>query len=75
MTASLAFWLRPTSRATPRVYEPPAASAAISFETELADRIQEGLRRQSEFRGEVSYDPKTLEARSVNLRSIVAISW
>ena len=29
---------------------------AISFETELADRIQEGLRRQSEFRGEVSYD-------------------
>ena len=44
---------------------------AISFETELADRIQEGLRRQSEFRGEVSYDPKTLEARSVNLQSIV----
>ncbi|MEJ7656825.1 MAG: hypothetical protein WKF33_07335 [Thermoleophilaceae bacterium] len=44
---------------------------AISFETELADRIQEGLRRQSEFRGEVSYDPKTLEARSVSLRSIV----
>ena len=25
---------------------------AISFETEFADRIQEGLRRQSEFRGE-----------------------
>ena len=49
---------------------------AISFETELADRIQEGLRGQSEFRGEVSYDPKTPEARSVNLRSIVrAISW
>ncbi|MBA3838995.1 MAG: hypothetical protein H0X55_01660 [Thermoleophilaceae bacterium] len=44
---------------------------AIRFETELADNIQEGLRRQSEFRGEVSYDPKTLEARSVSLRSIV----
>jgi hypothetical protein len=44
---------------------------AISFETELADRIQEGLRRQLEFRGEVSSDPTTLEARSVNLRSIV----
>lgn len=44
---------------------------AIRFETELADRIQEGLRRQSEFRGEVSYDPQTLEARSVSLRSIV----
>ncbi len=29
------------------------------------------MRRQSEFRGEVSYDPKTLEARSVSLRSIV----
>ncbi len=38
---------------------------AIRFEAELADSIQEGLRRQAEFLGEVGYDPKTLEARSV----------
>ena len=30
MTAWSAFWLRPTSRATPRVYEPSAASASRS---------------------------------------------
>ncbi|MEJ7656134.1 MAG: hypothetical protein WKF33_03775 [Thermoleophilaceae bacterium] len=44
---------------------------AIRFETELADSIQEGLGRQAEFLGEVSYDPKTLEARSVSLRRIL----
>ncbi len=44
---------------------------AIRFEAELADSIQEGLRRQAEFLGEVSYDPKTLEARSVSLRRIL----
>jgi hypothetical protein len=43
----------------------------IRFEPELADSIQEGLRRQAEFVGEVNYDPKTMEARSVNLRRIV----
>jgi len=36
---------------------------AIRFEAELADSIQEGLRRQAEFLGEVSYDAKTMEAR------------
>jgi len=44
---------------------------AIRFEAELADSIQEGLRRQAEFLGEVSYDAKTMEARSVSLRRIV----
>lgn len=44
---------------------------AVRFEPQLADSIQEDLRRAGEFRGEVSYDPKTMEARSVKLRSIV----
>jgi len=44
---------------------------AVQFEREFADSIQEGLRRQAEFVGEVSYNPKTMEARSVNLRRIV----
>lgn len=44
---------------------------AVRFEPELADNIQHGLRRQAEFLGEVSYDPKTMEARSVKLRRIV----
>ena len=72
MTASSEFSSRPTSRATPRARAPPGGQRiAIRFETELADSIQEGLRRQAEFLREVSYDPKTLEARSVSLRSIV----
>jgi len=44
---------------------------AVTFESEFADKIQEGLRRQAELSGEVEYDPKTLEARSVKLRRIV----
>jgi hypothetical protein len=44
---------------------------SVRFEPDLADSIQEGLRRQAELLGEVSYDPKTMEARSVNLRRIV----
>lgn len=43
----------------------------ILFSFELADAIQEGLRRQAELVGEVSYDPKTMEARSVELHKIV----
>jgi hypothetical protein len=44
---------------------------AVRFAPELADSIQEGLRRQAEFIGEVSYNPKTMDAQSVNLRRIV----
>jgi len=44
---------------------------AVQFEREFADSIQDGLRHQAEFLGEVSYDPRTMEARSVNLRRIV----
>lgn len=44
---------------------------AVSFDPELADTIQDALRRQAEFEGEVEYDPKTLEARAVKLRRIV----
>jgi len=43
----------------------------VHFEPELADDIQDGLRRQAEFIGEVSYDPNTTEAHSVSLRRIV----
>lgn len=64
------------SRAILRVYEPPAASASRSA---LRPSSPTGFRKAcggSRSSGEVSYDPKTLEARSVNLRSIVrAISW
>jgi len=42
----------------------------VHFAAELADDVQEALRRQAEFRGEVSYDPKTLRARAVELRRI-----
>lgn len=44
---------------------------AVRFDPDLADDIYEGLRRQAEFLGEVSYDPKTMEAKAVELRRIV----
>jgi hypothetical protein len=43
----------------------------VRFEPDLADSIQDGLRRQAELIGEVSYDPKTREAHAVSLRRIV----
>jgi len=60
---------------TARVRTTGGQRIAIRSETELADSIQEGLRRQAEFLGEVSYDPKTLESRSVSLRRIVRGDW
>lgn len=56
---------------TARLRTPGGQRIAVRFEPELADNIQHGLRRQAEFLGEVSYDPKTMEARSVKLRRIV----
>jgi len=44
---------------------------SVRFEPELADSIHDGLRHQTELRGEVRYDPKTMVARSVNLRRII----
>jgi hypothetical protein len=43
----------------------------VQFPVELADEIQQALREPARLRGEVRYDPKTSEARSVQLQEIV----
>lgn len=43
----------------------------VQFPPELADEIQQALREPARLRGEVLYDPKTSEARAVELRQIV----
>lgn len=58
-------------RNTARLRTAAGQGVSVRFEPDLADSIQEGLRRQTELVGEVTYDPKTMEARSVNLRRIV----
>jgi hypothetical protein len=44
---------------------------AVRFGPELADQVQEALRHQAQFGGEVAYDPKTMSARSVKLNKIL----
>jgi len=44
---------------------------AVRFGPELADDVQEALRHQAQFGGEVAYDPKTMSARSVKLNKIL----
>jgi hypothetical protein len=58
-------------RHTARVRRPGGDPVGIQFPPELADEIQEALRKQAEFEGEVRYDPKTMQARDVQLRRIV----
>jgi hypothetical protein len=42
----------------------------VSFDDDLADEIQDALRHQASFRGEVVYDRKTNVAKSVSLQRI-----
>lgn len=43
----------------------------VRFDDGLADGVQEGLRRRAEFVGEVHFDPRTMQAGSIQLRRIV----
>lgn len=43
----------------------------VSFETDLADEIQEALRSQTGIEGLVHYDGRTTQARTVELRAVV----
>ena len=43
----------------------------VSFETDLADEIQEALRSQTGIEGLVHYDGRTAQARTVELRAVV----
>jgi hypothetical protein len=58
-------------RHTARLRTPSGDPVVIRFPSELADEIQEALREQAKFEGEVRYDPKTMQARDVELRRVV----
>jgi len=45
-------------------------AVTVSFDADLADEIQNALRRPASFQGQVKYDPETMAARSVRLTSI-----
>lgn len=57
-------------RFTARLRAPDGQAAAVTFDEELADDIQEALRRPAEVVGEVRYDPETSQAISVDVRAI-----
>jgi hypothetical protein len=56
---------------TARLRSPAGDAVVVRFDETLDDDIQEALRRQSQFVGEVRYDPKTSQARDVQLRRVL----
>ncbi len=56
---------------TARLRGPGGTKTQVQFPPELADEIKQALREPARLRGEVRYDPKTSEARAVELRQIV----
>lgn len=55
---------------TARLRSPTGGRIVVSFAEELADDIQDALRQQAQFVGEVTYDEKAAQAVSVDLREI-----
>jgi hypothetical protein len=53
-----------------RLRSPDGQAVSVTFGEELADEIQEALRRQAGFIGQVVYDRDSMQARSVALHSI-----
>ena len=56
---------------TARLRSPGGSKTTVAFPADLADEIQEALRAPARLRGEVRYDAKTSEARSIELRQLV----
>ncbi len=57
-------------RFSARLRTQSGAQVSVAFEPDLADAIQDALRRPAAFRGEVSYDARTSTAKDVHLRAI-----
>jgi hypothetical protein len=55
---------------TARLRIPTGERVAVSFDDDLADAIQEALRRQAQLVGEVTYDEAESRATAVRLREI-----
>ena len=59
-------------RHTARLQTSANETVTVTFPPELDDDVQEALRGQAEFAGEVTYDPVTDTAKRVQLRSVSA---
>jgi len=57
-------------RRSARLRTPFGQAIAVHFDADLDDAVYETLRHQSELRGEVTYDPETLEVRSIRVRRL-----
>lgn len=57
-------------RRTARLRSPDGQAVSVTFHEDLEDDVQEALRRQAGFVGQVVYDPETMQARSVALHAI-----
>lgn len=55
---------------TARLRTPTEPAVQVAFDDDLADDIQDALRQQASFRGEVLYDPRSNVAKSVRLQRI-----
>lgn len=57
-------------RRTARLRSPDGQAVSVTFQEDLEDEVQEALRRQAGFVGQVVYDPESMQARSVALHAI-----
>lgn len=57
-------------RRTARLRTPFGQAVPVQFDPDLDDAIHELLRRHSELRGEIAYDPSTRAARSIRVRAL-----
>ena len=53
-----------------RLRTPTGSAVAVAFQADMADDIQRALRGVAELRGHITYDPRTGEARSVELKRV-----
>jgi hypothetical protein len=58
-------------RSSARLRTPTGEAVSVAFPAELADSVEEALRRPAEFAGEVTYDPRTAFATSIRLRVVI----
>jgi hypothetical protein len=57
-------------RSTARLRTPAGAAVQVTFAPDLADVIEQALRRPAEFAGEVTYDPNTATATAIRLEAV-----
>ena len=57
-------------RFSARLRTPAGTAVSVAFSADLADAIEEALRRPAEFEGEVTYDAETASATAIRLQEV-----